>query len=102
MKRINKPTIGLDTKVEVELTIRELLNLAVAVSNVPPSQVKQNMIKDWGFTETEGDNIIRASTPYYNKEDLVLFGLANQIRYILKDFGYNRKGCENEPVPNDY
>ena len=102
MKRINKPTIGLDTKVEVELTIRELLNLAVAVSNVPPNQVKKDMIKDWGFTETEGNNIIRASTPYYNNEDLVLFGLANQIHYILKDFGYTRKDYDNEPVPNDY
>lgn len=102
MKQINKPVINLDTKIEVQLTIRELLNLAVATSNVAPSMVKNDMKDRWGYTEDEADNIIHSPVPYSKEEQFVLHDLPIQIRQILKDYGYTRKEDEDESLSYDY
>ena len=96
MKRIDTPIDNLETPIQIEVTLRELLNIYAAVTNIAPDDVVKYLQKFFDMPHPFATEIKKSPCGYYKddygkEEHLVTYGLSEQIRQILKDYGYKRK-----------
>lgn len=96
MKRIGAPIDKLETAIQIEVTLRELLNIYAAVANTAPNDVTKYLQEFFDISCSFATEIKKSPYGYYKddygkEEHLVTYGLSEQIRQILKDYGYKGK-----------
>lgn len=96
MKRIGAPIDKLETPIQMEVTLRELFNIYAAVTNIPPDGVAKYLEESFNIPHSFATEIKNSPCSYYKdnygtEEHLVTHGLSEQIRQILRDYGYKEK-----------
>lgn len=96
MKRIGTPIDNLEIPIQIEVTLRELLNIYAAVANIAPDDVVKYLQEDFNLPHLFTTEIKKSPCIYYidnygQEEYLVTYGLSKQIGQILKDYGYKHK-----------
>ena len=96
MKRINQQSTDFDTPIQLEVTLRELLNICAAVASIAPNEVIEYLKEHFDISPSMAEEIKKSPISYYKDgnnmdEHLVLYGLSYEAKSILKDFGYKYK-----------
>ena len=82
MRKINAEKYSLNTPIHIELTIKELLNIAYATSHTAPNVAGERIVSAFSLSPTDRQEIIG------NQPDPLLYQLTTQCRQILAEYGY--------------
>ena len=82
MRKINPEKYSLNTPIHIELTIKELLNIAYATAHTAPNVAVERIISAFGLSSTDRQEIIG------NQSNPLLYQLTTQCRQILAEYGY--------------
>lgn len=82
MRKINPEKYSLNTPIHIELTIKELLNIAYATSHTAPNVAGERIVSAFDLSSADRQEIIG------NQADPLLYQIATQCRQILAEYGY--------------
>lgn len=92
MRKINTEA-SLDTLIRIEVTLKELLNIASAIDLTAPFVAIEHMKDIYRLTEDEAKNIA-IKTRVHGADKYVAHELSCEIHKILNEYGYEFKEVE--------
>ena len=84
---------SLDTLIRIEVTLKELLNIASAIDLTAPSVVIEHMQDIYRLTENEAKNIA-VKTQVHGTNKYVAHELSDEIHKVLNEYGYEFETVE--------